>query len=355
MPPPPHTLPTTSPATIIVLTREHLGDLICTTPALRALRQRFPEAKITVEVGERAVSILENNPHVDEIVVRPTHQGLPGKFDFVRFLRRRKFDMAVILDDCADFSLYVWLGRVPQRIGLKRKKRFARLLTQSVPFDFAAHEMVDNFRNVVGSLDADISDSTTEVFPTEEDQEAVAKKWDELGIEDGDRVVGFNPGASAPSNRWLPECFAELGDLLLAQPHLKVVLFGGQTDLEFSEKVRHDMKKTPLVLTGKLSVMELAEALGRCAVVVTGDTGPMHLAVAMKTPVVALFGPADPAESGPGYAPGHTVIRKVAGCPNCTKYVCREDRACMKQITASEVAEAVFAYLDSHSHTVPAE
>ena len=336
-----------SPQAIIVLTREHLGDLVCTTPALRALRKRFPDAKITVEVGERAVSILENNPHIDEIVVRPTHQGLSGKLDFVRFLRRRRFDMAVVLDDCADFSLYVWLGRVPQRVGLRRKKRFANLLTQSVPFDFAAHEMVDNFRNVVGSLDADISDPTTEVFPLKKDREAVAKMWTELGIEDSERVIGFNPGASAPSNRWLPERFAELGDLLLAQPHLKVVLFGGSTDLEFAEEVRQGMKKTPLVLTGELSVMELAEALGKCAVVVTGDTGPMHLAVAMKTPVVALFGPADPAESGPGYAPSHTVIRKVAGCLNCTKYVCREDRACMKQITASEVAEAVFAHLGS--------
>ena len=329
------------PQTIIALTREHIGDLICTTPSLRALRARFPQAHLAVEVGERAACVLENNPHIDEIIVRPDHQGLRGKAKFIRLLRRRKFDLAVILDNSADMILYTWLGGVPRRVGMVYRKKFANLLTESVPFDRQAHEMIDNFRNVVALLGADVSDSRTEVSPAARDIESVAALWRDAEIRPDETVIGFNPGASAPSNRWLPERFAELGDLLMARPKVRVALLGGPTDRDFAAEVERRMERSPLVLTGRLRLLELAEALRRCDVVVTGDTGPMHLAVAVRTPVVALFGPAVPSESGPEYAPGNRVIRKVAGCPQCTKYVCRTDRACMKKIAARDVAEAV--------------
>ena len=205
--------------------------------------------------------------------------------------------------------------------------------------------MVDNFRNVAALLGSDISDAATEVFPSEGDRAAVATRWRAEEIGPDEIVIGLNPGASAPSNRWLPERFAELGDLLLTRPNYRVIILGGPTDREFSAEIQRGMTRKPIAWTGELTLLQLAEALLRCDVVVTGDTGPMHLAVAMKTPVVALFGPAEPQESGPGYAPGHAVIRNVIGCPQCTKYVCRANRECMWKITAEEVADAVDATL----------
>lgn len=329
------------PRRIVALTREHIGDLICTTPALRALRARFPLAHIAVEVGERAVCVLENNPSVDEIIVRPDHQGLRGKARFIRLLRQRKFDLAVILDNSADMILYTWLGGVPRRAGLVYRKKFANLLTDSVAFDRQAHEMVDNFRNVVALLGGDVSNAETEVFPSQEDEDFVAALFEGEGIRSGADVIALNPGASAPSNRWLPERFAELADCLMARPNTRVLLLGGPGDLELSATICRKLETAPLVLTGKLTLLQLAETLRRCDLLVTGDTGPMHLAVAMKTPALVLFGPAVPQESGPGYAPGHEIIRKVSGCPQCTKYLCRANRDCMRKITASEVAAAV--------------
>ncbi len=333
------------PETIIALTREHIGDLICTTPALRALRARFPNAHIAVEVGERAACVLENNPHIDEVIIRPDHQGLRGKARFIYLLRRRKFDLAVILDNSADMIFYTWLGGTPRRAGMVYKKKFAGLLTESVAFDWQAHEMVDNFRNVVARLGGDISDAQTEVFPSQADREYVAALFGAEGIRGEQDVIALNPGASAPSNRWLPERFAELADCLAARPGVRVLLLGGPGDREISAEICRLAETPPLVLTGALTLLQLAETLRRCNVVVTGDTGPMHLAVAMQTPVIALFGPAVPGESGPGYAPGHTVIRNVAGCPQCTKYICRANRECMRKIMTSEVAAAVEAAL----------
>ena len=329
------------PRRIVALTREHIGDLICTTPALRALRARFPQAHIAVEVGERAAGVLENNPNVDEIILRPDHQGLRGKARFIRLLRQRNFDLAVILDNSADMILYTWLGGVPRRAGMIYRKKFSALLTESVPFDRQAHEMVDNFRNVVALLGGDVSNAETEVFPSQNDKAFVAALFEKQSLRDGADVIALNPGASAPSNRWLPERFAELAERLMARLNTRVLLLGGPGDLELSEAICRNMEAPPLVLTGKLTLLQLAETLRRCHLLVTGDTGPMHLAVAMKTPTLVLFGPAVPQESGPGYAPGHQIIRKVSGCPQCTKYLCRANRECMRKITASEVAAAV--------------
>jgi lipopolysaccharide heptosyltransferase II len=330
---------------IIVLTREHIGDLICTTPALRSLRYHYPGARITVEVGERAACVLENNPHIDEIIVRPDRQGLAGKLRFIALLRRRKYDMGIILDNAADMISYLWAGGVPRRVGLVRKRRFSGLLTDSVPFDPTVHETVDNFRNVMRLLGADVTNSATEVFPGVTDSVVAARHLMAAGLNGNEILVGLNPGASLPSNRWLSERFAELGDRLTARPGVAVLLLGGREDASIADEITAKMNAPVVRLTGRLTVMQLAEVLARCLVLVTADTGPMHLAIAMKTPVIALFGPATPYKSGPGYAAGNCVIRKVTCCPDCTKQVCRHDRRCMRDISAEEVAQEVFAML----------
>lgn len=334
------------PEKIIVLTREHIGDLVCTTPALRSLRRLYPKAHIAVEVGQRAAGVLEHNPHIDEIVIRRDHQGLLGKLAFVRFLRRERFDLGVILDNSADMILYLWLGNVTRRIGLVRKRKFSGLLTDQVAFDRSRHEMIDNFRDVVAHLGGDVSDSSTEVFPMAEDGVAVSLLLQREGVGPDEMLVGLNPGASMPANRWLPERFAELADRLSAHQGLRVILLGGPSDVPIAEAIAGQAGPALLVLTGRLTVLQLAEMMRRCRVVVTGDTGPMHLAVAMKTPVVARFGPAVPQESGPGYAIGHRIIRKVARCEQCTKDRCVRDRACMRAITATEVEREVLDLLE---------
>jgi len=347
-------LPFGAPRSIIVLTREHIGDLVCTTPALRSLRALYPDAQITVEVGERAAGVLANNPRINDLMIRKDHQGALGKLKVMLELRRRKYDLGVILDNATAMPLTLWAGGVAYRVGIVRKRRFARLLNASTPFDRTIHEMVDNFRNVVALLGADTSDKSTEVFPTENDGKAVDSMLAEAGITSEDTLIALNPGASAPSNRWTPERFAQLIDMFagydLNSPGLKgptkCVVLGGPSDQGFVDDIRKLARHDFIQYTGKLSIMELAVVLGRCRVVVTGDTGPMHIAVAMRSTVVCLFGPAVPSESGPGYSPGHRTIRKVESCPKCTKYLCREDHKCMRLITAEEVFEEVRGILD---------
>ncbi len=333
------------PRNILILTREHIGDLVCTTPAIQALRNRFPKSRIVVEVGERAAVVLIGNPDVNQIVIRSDHQGAAGRWKFVLEMRKQKFDLGVMLDCSTHMPLTLALCGVKHRVGLVRKRRFAKLLHQSVVYDWDIHEMIGNFGNVAALLGAKTEGLTPKLYPTSEDRSFTTNLLETVGLVKGDTVIGLNPGASAASNRWLPERFAELIDLLngneLKGSHLKLLVLGGASDSEFVNRIEAQAKFKIIRLTGKLSVMQLAVALERCAVLVTADTGPMHIAAAVGTPIVALFGPAKPHESGPGYVNGNTVIRKVQECKFCTKSNCTQNQACMKQITAEEVYTAV--------------
>jgi heptosyltransferase-2 len=343
--------PMSSPRSILVLTREHIGDLVCTTPALRSLRRLYPQAHIVVEVGERAACVLENNPSVDEIILRPHRQGLTGKAQFIRLLRRRRFDLGIVLDNSADMILYLRLGGVERRAGLICKKRFSGFLTDSISFDPTQHEMIDNFRNVVALLGADVSDPQPELFPTAQDFARVDALFVEHGLRPEETLIALNPGASAPANRWLPERFAEAGDLLAKRPGTRILLLGSESDLPIAAEVLQGMQSAPTVLTGQLSVLQLAETLRRCSLLITNDTGPMHIGCAMRTPIVAIFGPAIPHESGPGYVPGNIVLRNVTDCPDCTKYDCRDNRRCMRAVTVAEVVAAAEQQLVSRQKT----
>jgi ADP-heptose:LPS heptosyltransferase len=147
-----------SPRSIIVLAGEHPDALVCATPALRSLRQLYPDAHIVIEVGERVVCILQNNPDVDEIILRPSHQGLSGKAAFIRLLRSRRFDLGIILDCRVEMRLYLWMGAVIRRVGLVQNKRFAEMLTDQVEYDSDADGTEDNFRRVIAHLGGDVSD-----------------------------------------------------------------------------------------------------------------------------------------------------------------------------------------------------
>ena len=158
--------------------------------------------------------------------------------------------------------------------------------------------------------------------------------------------MGINPGASAPNKRWFPERFAQVADALL-ETGVQVLLLGAKADLPQVQAVLQAMKHSPINLAGQLSLDELIVCLGTLDVLISGDTGPSHLAAAVGTPVVGLFGPS----SARHYAPlgeQHVIIDRSSLCaPTCSFYVCRTgNRVCMQAITVQEVLEVVYGLLD---------
>ncbi len=292
---------------IFVFARTGIGDIVYTIPALRALRRRFPEAHITIEAGERGHSLLRYCPYVDEVWVRVRPRGLRGKLGSIWNLMRGRFDRAVILDRSDEKTLHTFLARIPERYGV-RKRLFGSLLTASIPWDPNAHDMNDHFRKVVELLGCDTSDWKLELFPDPKAYQSLPQKLAYAGWRGERPLVGINPGASAPERQWLPERYAQVADAL-QQRGARVLLLGGAGDIPLTEAILQTMRTEPLTLTGKLTLDELIVAISGLDALISGDTGPAHLAAAVGTPVVGLYG----ATSARRYAPigdKHIIIDK---------------------------------------------
>lgn len=324
---------------VFVFLREHIGDIVNSTAALYCLRQRFPTAHLCVEVGERAAPVLENFPGIDEVWIRPTHQGLSGKIGFIHRLRRGRFDLAVILDDSADMVLHAWLGGIPLRVGVSRKGKFLRLYTRCIPLDRSRHETLDHFRDLVALLGADTSDYRPRLYPSPEDAQIAERALRGAGWDGKTPLAGIHPGASLLHRQWFPDRFGQLCDALLEQG-ICCVLLGGPGDTVLAEEILAHSGCQPLVLTGKLTILQLAALMPFLQVLVTADSGPMHVAAAMGTRVVALYGVANPANTGP-FGEGHIIIRHNEPCIGCNAERCVHDRECMKRISVGEVVKAV--------------
>lgn len=327
-----------SPARLFVFLREHIGDVVNSTAALHCLRRRFAGAYLCVEVGERAAAVLRNFPGIDELWIRPTHQGLLGKLRFIHRLRKGRFDLAVILDDSADMVLHAWLAGIPVRVGVRRKRKFERLYTAFVPHDLGRHETLEHFRDLVQMLGSDVSDYRPRLYPSAEDQQAAERELYQAGWDRSIPLVGLNPGASREHRQWFPERFAQVCDALSEQG-MQCVVLGGPGDKGLAEQILAHCRSHPLVLTGKITVLQLAALMPRLRLLITADSGPMHIAAAMGTRVVALYGPSNPSYTAP-FGNGHILIHHPEPCISCTAERCVHDRECMKRIRVEEVVTA---------------
>jgi len=337
------------PQRIVVLTRAGLGDAVYVIPALRALRRRFPAAHITVITGDRGYPLLERCPYLDQLALRHLGHGVRGKLQEILRLRRGRFDLAVILDTSDEKTLHTFLAGIPYRAG-GVKKRFARLLTHPFVLSPDAHQINDLCKGVVATLGCEVSDWRFELFPAPEARQTALEKLHATGWRGQRPLIGVNPGASAPNKQWFPDRFAQLVDAL-RKSGMEVVLLGAPSDMEQVNAILSAVHHPPRTLAGQLNLDELIHCLSELDLLVSGDTGPSHLAGAVGTPVVALFGPSRAAHYAPLGSPHIVIDRSHLCAPTCSFWTCRGDnRACMRSITVAEVLEAVNQLLEHASN-----
>ena len=290
---------------ILVIAREHLGDLANTTAYLLALQKHFPNATLTVDVGRTAAPVLDNFPGIHQLWLRDKHEGLTGKIGYVSRLRRGRFDLAVIMDDSSRFVLEAWLAWIPRRYGICRK-RFANLFTGFIPYSREKHDVFDHFTPLLALLGIQVENPHPVLFPDADDVRAVEELAAEIGLVEGPSI-GLNPATVRPYNRWLPERWAALSDSL-RERGLKTVLVGPPSAREEHAAIGA-LSRIPIAdLTGRTSVLQLAELCRRMTAVVSVDTGTAHFAAAVDTPVVALYGITDPVRFRP-YGERVAVVR----------------------------------------------
>lgn len=322
------------PRRLLALCREHVGDLVNTTPALLALRRAFPESEIVVECGASAVGVLENFPAVDEVWSRPTHQGALGKVRAIRRMRRGDFDLAVLLDDSHDLMLHARLAGIPLRVGVWRGRKFGWCYTAAVACATRGHELRDSLRSLLDLVEAPMGDLRPTLFPASGDRQAAETALAEVGLSSA-RLAVIHPGASDARRQAPPELWAATGKALRSMDITPLVVAGPKEN-ELTAQIRAFDSQMPSV-GRQLSILQLAALFGRCAVVLCGDTGPMHIAAAMRTPVVALFGPSDPERDGP-FGEEHVCLQGACACPVRSVATCT--KTCLRSIRPEEVARA---------------
>lgn len=360
--------PAPSPRRILVRGVNWLGDAVMTTPALLRLREKFPAAHIALLTPQKLQDLWLHHPAVDEIIPFASGEGV---FTIGKKLRAGKFDLALVLPNSPRSALEVFLAGIPQRVGYARPWRNF-LLTHRVPtrpgivamrkrtpdeikslianppatapvIPAASHHIHD-YLHLTAALGANPEPLPPQLVVTEEEVAAVAK---ELGLEDPvykHPFFALNPGAEyGPAKRWPAENFLEAALKIQEKACCNWVIFGGPGDKDLADKIDDGIDHARLNLAGQTTLRELMAALKLCRVLLTNDTGPMHVASALGVPVVVPFGSTSPELTGPGLPedPAHQLIKSNAPCSPCFLRECPIDFRCMKGISVENIVQAV--------------
>jgi heptosyltransferase-2 len=333
------------PAKIMVRATNWIGDAVMSLPALEALRRRFPDCEIMVVAKPWVAEVYENHPAGFRIVVydpQGEHQGRSGFRKLIEDLRREEFEAAILLQHAFHAAWMAWRARIPIRIGYATDGR-SKLLTDAVklpPRGYLGHESSEYLELLfrVGLMpERPAPVRAAHLALTKPERRWAAEALKALGLIGPRHFVGLNPGASfGPAKRWPVEQYAQLGDRLVGALGADVLVFGSEAERPLAEAVARAMQHTPVVLAGTTTLRQWMAFTERCRLVVTNDSGPMHVAAAVGAPVVAIFGSTNEVATGP-LSPWARVVKHPVSCSPCGLRQCPIDFRCMNEITVDEV------------------
>lgn len=337
---------------ILIINVNWIGDVIFTTPFIRAVREANPGAYIACLLHPRCCEMLESNPRLNEVIIydeEGKHRGLLGKLALINSLRKKRFDTAFILHRSFTKALVAYLSGIRQRIGYPTKRR-AILLTKVAeePAGEALHK-VEYFLNLARAVGIEAQDASYEFFIEDSDRRSVRKLLESNGVAPDSLLVTICPGGNWDPKRWPKENFAKAADLIAEKFKARIAIAGAKKDIALAEDIRKMMRSLPLITCGRTTLKELGALVERSGLVVANDTGPMHIAVAMGSKVIALFGPTSPAITGPYGKGKYRVISKHDECEiPCYDFTCSDNR-CMAAITVGDVLNAAEGLLAESS------
>ena len=358
-----------------------LGDAVMSTPALLRLREARPEAHITLLTPRKLAELWPQHPALDAVI---SFEAGENVWRVARRLRQKKFDLALVLPNSPRSALEVWLAGIPERVGYARNwrnffltrcvpprtgeqkmqkrslaeiKRLAFASGNSTPRPGALISAEAHHLHQYLHLAAALGASATPLPPRLElapaELEMARAKFlandsatrSQLAAPSACRWLGLNPGAEyGPAKRWPVENFIAAARAVSARvANCKWMIFGGAKDARLGSQITEQLGASAINLAGKTSLRELMALLKQCEALLTNDTGPMHVAAALGTPVIALFGSTSPELTGPGVPgdPRHVLLRAGVACAPCFRRECPLDFRCMNDLQIKQVIEAV--------------
>jgi heptosyltransferase-2 len=337
---------------ILVRSTNWVGDAVLSLPAIEALRASFPQAEIVLLSKPWVSEIYRHHPAVTrQIIYKPEseHRGLLGFSQFVRQLRAEQFDAALLLPNSFHAAWMAWLARIPLRIGYARDGR-SLLLHDAIepPLPAGYGHQVYYYLQLLfraGLIDKPQPVEEVRIHLSEAEENWGAKKLSTLGLSGPRFLVGLAPGAAfGPAKRWLPERYGELADRLIGALNADVLIFGSAAERPLAEQIASGMKHTPVVTAGETSLRQLLALMARCRLMITNDSGPMHLAAALGIPLLAIFGSTDERATGP-LGTQVRIVKRDVQCSPCGRRECPIDFRCMRLISVEEVFRATLEFV----------
>lgn len=306
---------------ILFITLSNIGDIILTTPAMKALSENFPEARIDIMVSPNGVELFRKHPAVFKVITYDKHIPMSDKRRLIRKLRQVKYDLIVDMRN----SLFPFL------VGARYRTNPIQ-----VPPKTVRHKKHQHLWRL-SSIGLDISDAPFYVHISQEDNgyiESIMTDFDK-----NRPVIAVSPGAKSEIKRWPKEDYAELTDMLIKQLKAQIIMVGDNVDNLLFRQVIAPFKNDIMDLSGRTTLCQLASLLKHCDLLITNDSAPLHIAGAVGTKVLAIFGPTDSEVYGPTGSEDR-VMREKLHCSPCGKAQCEFEHECMKYIKVDEVFRA---------------
>jgi len=333
---------------ILIRMPNWLGDMVMATPIIADVRKKWPQATITVMSSTALAPLLFGNPHLNEIFSFSRINEFAKraeKRDVVARLRQGQYDLGILLTNSFSSAVLLWKGRINERVGFAKDFR-SLFLTKSIPLPKmkGREHLVVTYKRLLEPLGIAASDTAPELFVMEEEREAIGQLLREYSIPRENRLIGINPlAAFGEAKCWPAERFRTLAIKLASDKRTTVLFFGDNQGVARIKEICAGLPENVVNFAGLTTLRELIALIEVCDLFVTNDSGPMHIAAALKTPLIAIFGSTNEIATGP-YQHGR-VIHKHASCSPCYLRKCPIDFRCMKRIDVEEVMKEVNAAL----------
>jgi heptosyltransferase-2 len=338
----------TLPENILVRMPNWIGDLVMATPVLTDLRKAFPKARITAMCRKPICDLLKHDEAIDELFCfkRPSNdfERRSELRDITAKIAAGGYDVGILLTNSFSSAWSFWQGKVKRRIGYS--VHFRRLLlTDAISLPKEKEHQVITYKKILSPLHVPLSQTSPRIYLLPQEIEEAKELLYQRGYQRGQKLIGINPGAAYGSAKcWPLDRFRSLAKKLLEETGAMLVFFGDSSTAGLVKEIVRALTERVIDLSGMTSIRELACLIKSCDVLVTNDSGPMHIGAAFQVPLVALFGSTDDELTGP-YGQKESVINKRVSCAPCMKRTCPIDFQCMKQISVDEVLKRVLLHV----------
>ncbi|NOT22147.1 MAG: putative lipopolysaccharide heptosyltransferase III [Nitrospiraceae bacterium] len=325
---------------VLVIKLRYIGDVLLATPTIRAIKAARSDVRVTMMVNRGTEDVLFGNPNLDEVMVLDKG-SLAAQSRLIAGLRSRQFDTVIDLTDGDRSAFLTRVSGAPVRIGFNDEHRWrGRYYTEVVQPASNVRHRIDRDLESLKPLRIQADSRDPQLWLTPEEKHGADRLLDQLGVQRSQSIVILQPGARYWFKAWPPERFAELAGHLISQYGCQVLIGGSDQDVDLAQEIRRMAKSEPIIMAGRTTIKQFAAIAKRSALFVGSDSGAMHIASAVGTPVVALFGPSNPREWGPRGGPVELLYKEI-DCRSCFHPTCtRGEENCMKLITVQEVCAA---------------